>query len=346
MDIVRDAASFVQRLLDPFGLLHFIRLGDGWYVMPLVGFIAVSLALYCVSAVRARQFSLKDAVGYIFPASVYKGRQTFVHLWLYALNYVFILKDVALIGASFWTSAQVYEVLVQNLGPSPFVIPVGWGLVVFQTIALFMIGEFGLYIQHYVMHKAPFFWQFHSVHHSAEQLNPFFYPTHPLDALVATVVPVAVNTVFYAFVFYFSGSSAIHASGIILVLLTVWAFFQFFQHSHIWVSFGPLNYIFISPAMHHIHHSAERHHFDKNIGGVTTFWDWVFGTLYVPKGREVFDFGLDHVRRGENHPYQSVKEILFLPFINAFRIIVPKAGTAGKEASSAAPLLCDAGESG
>jgi sterol desaturase/sphingolipid hydroxylase (fatty acid hydroxylase superfamily) len=67
-----------------------------------------------------------------------------------------------------------------------------------------------------------------------------------------------------------------------------------FHHSHIWISFGPvLERIFISPAQHQIHHSIEPKHFNRNYGQALALWDWMFGTLYVIREREVVTFGLD-----------------------------------------------------
>jgi sterol desaturase/sphingolipid hydroxylase (fatty acid hydroxylase superfamily) len=42
--------------------------------------------------------------------------------------------------------------------------------------------------------------------------------------------------------------------------------FANFRHSELWISFGPLNYLISSPAMHQIHHSLDERHRDKNFG--------------------------------------------------------------------------------
>src|SRR5690606_23613656 len=67
------------------------------------------------------------------------------------------------------------------------------------------------------------------------------------------------------------------------------------RHSHIWLGFGPvLSRLFISPAMHQIHHSSAPRHFNRNYGSQFAVWDWVFGTLYIPAAEErgTFEFGL------------------------------------------------------
>jgi sterol desaturase/sphingolipid hydroxylase (fatty acid hydroxylase superfamily) len=65
------------------------------------------------------------------------------------------------------------------------------------------------------------------------------------------------------------------------------------QHSHVWLSYGPvLEHIVISPAQHQIHHSTDPAHYGKNLGNSLAIWDWMFGTLYVIKGTERLTFGL------------------------------------------------------
>jgi sterol desaturase/sphingolipid hydroxylase (fatty acid hydroxylase superfamily) len=68
------------------------------------------------------------------------------------------------------------------------------------------------------------------------------------------------------------------------------------QHSHVWLSYGPiLEHLLISPAQHQIHHSRLDAHHGRNFGTTLALWDWLFGTLYVIRGREDLSFGLDGV---------------------------------------------------
>ena len=86
------------------------------------------------------------------------------------------------------------------------------------------------------------------------------------------------------------------------------------QHTHMWISFrGVLGRIFISPAHHQVHHSANPKHFNTNFGSCLALWDWMFGTLYVPqKKREPLTFGVPgHV---DAH---TLKAELADPFVKA-----------------------------
>jgi sterol desaturase/sphingolipid hydroxylase (fatty acid hydroxylase superfamily) len=44
--------------------------------------------------------------------------------------------------------------------------------------------------------------------------------------------------------------------------------------------------------MHHVHHSYLQHHWDKNFAAVTSIWDRLFGTLYVPVRDEYTPWGI------------------------------------------------------
>ncbi|MEO2173102.1 MAG: sterol desaturase family protein [bacterium] len=47
-----------------------------------------------------------------------------------------------------------------------------------------------------------------------------------------------------------------------------------------------------SPAMHHIHHSYLEKHWDTNFAAVTSIWDRMFGTLYIPQNNEYTPWGI------------------------------------------------------
>lgn len=146
----------------------------------------------------------------------------------------------------------------------------------------FIALDFSRFYQHYLFHKIPILWQFHKVHHSAEVLTPLtLYRTHPVESLIASFRRVFVIGVVSG-LFVYMTQSAIGG----LAILGVNAFdfvFNFLgsnlRHSHIWLSFGPLNHIFISPAQHQIHHSRSHRHHDKNFGIALAIWDKLFGSF-------------------------------------------------------------------
>lgn len=194
------------------------------------------------------------------------------------------------------------------------------------TVALYIVNDFMRWLLHYLQHRIPLLWELHKVHHSAEHLN---FATaerhHPLDILFFSggmaIAMALVNGVFIGFfgasltvATVFGANALWFASNIIGGVL---------RHSPAWVSYGPrVERWLISPAMHHIHHSADPRHFDKNMGGSLAIWDRMFGTLYVPNGREVTAFGLGE----ENRDYQSLFALYWRPVKMAAQRFAPARG--------------------
>ena len=180
------------------------------------------------------------------------------------------------------------------------------------TLSHFVLMDFSRFFQHYCFHKIPFLWRFHKVHHSAGVLTPLtLYRTHPVESLTSAIRRIFV-TGFISGFFLFHCQSVIDVYSIIGVNALDFIF-NFFasnlRHSHVWLSFGPLNSIFMSPAHHQIHHSRDRRHRDKNLGFALSVWDQFFGTFYQVTGkREFVIFGL----RGEKH--KNLIQALKAPF--------------------------------
>ena len=76
-----------------------------------------------------------------------------------------------------------------------------------------------------------------------------------------------------------------------------------------------LEHILISPAQHQVHHSVATKHHDKNYGSIFAIWDWMFGTLYVPKTVETLTFGVsDGTGKPMDQPYPTLMAAMVLPF--------------------------------
>lgn len=63
------------------------------------------------------------------------------------------------------------------------------------------------------------------------------------------------------------------------------------------LSYGWLENILQSPARHHLHHSVDVEHWDKNLGLLFSFWDKMFGCFLLSVPREKFRIGLPEASR-------------------------------------------------
>jgi len=74
--------------------------------------------------------------------------------------------------------------------------------------------------------------------------------------------------------------------------LTVYIVFAGFQagliHANIRWDLGPLKYVLTSPRYHHWHHSSDDEAIDKNYVAHLPVIDWLFGTFYMPKNKQIW----------------------------------------------------------
>ena len=157
------------------------------------------------------------------------------------------------------------------------------GILVIFTFAVFVWDDFLRFLQHLLMHRVPFLWRLHSVHHSATTLTPVtLFRNHPMESAIATLrnsLSLGVATGVFVFLF--------QAQLNVVTLFGVNAFgfmFNFLgsnlRHSHVPLAFPQwVETFFISPKQHQIHHSAAPEHRDRNLGVSLAVWDRLMGTL-------------------------------------------------------------------
>jgi sterol desaturase/sphingolipid hydroxylase (fatty acid hydroxylase superfamily) len=84
--------------------------------------------------------------------------------------------------------------------------------------------------------------------------------------------------------------------GTVAAYLPFLTFYAIFVHANVRWDFGPLRYVIATPAFHRWHHSAEHDAVNKNFAGLFPLTDWVFGTLYLPKGVQPSVFGVSDLK--------------------------------------------------
>jgi sterol desaturase/sphingolipid hydroxylase (fatty acid hydroxylase superfamily)/creatinine amidohydrolase/Fe(II)-dependent formamide hydrolase-like protein len=287
-------------------------------------YIAMSYAIagVIVWIVRRETRSLSETLGYLFPGTVWKQRGVIHDV---SFSYVTLVFQYAVLGLLISklsnTVANDCLLLLRRLIPD--LIPLSLSettLVLLTTIVLTLALDFGLFLAHWLLHKVPFLWPFHAVHHSAESLTPFTgYRQHPLDTLFNALVTGSLMGSVLG-ILRFSLGDQIHFIGVggqTVFILLFYLFGYHLRHSHIWVSYGTRwSKILISPAQHQIHHSLATQHHDKNFGYMLAIWDGLFRTLYIPKNRESLTFGLQDSFLGQKPTFTG---LLLLPFSEVLR---------------------------
>jgi sterol desaturase/sphingolipid hydroxylase (fatty acid hydroxylase superfamily) len=262
---------------------------------------------------------------WLFPRDVYFHRSHMVDIKIFLFGRV--LSAFGLLnrlGVGTLVSASVIAGLASAFGETQQPAPLGFWQLAALTLVFATVADFSTYWVHRLHHENPVLWPFHSVHHSAEVLTPVtLYRKHPVydilgGLLRAFLIGITTGIVIYAF---FGKISMLAVGGANLVYYLFNFIGSNLRHTHVWFSYGPaLERIFISPAQHQIHHSRLPIHHDKNYGEIFALWDWAFGTLYVPKGRETFEIGLaDEAGNPLPQPHGTLREALLEPFVASGR---------------------------
>lgn len=320
MEKALEIATLFQRqalgiLVAPFnGSSHLFWL----YGLTFVALAVLSWKFYYAGS---EGWSPRKVLGWIFPRKVYSHPSAVVDYQIFVVNSLFL--PFLMIAANVGT-ARLAHLMVGGMrgsfgAPEPFL---EWSTAsaIVVTFMLAMATDFATYVSHALHHKIPFIWGFHKLHHTAEVLTPVtLFRKHPVYDSIGALISVCCRAPMQALVVYvFIGElSELKLLGANFV----YTGFRFaganLRHSHIWLSWGPvLSRIFVSPAMHQIHHSTDPRHWNKNHGEIFALWDWMFGTLYIPHEREELNFGIGG---DEVNEHTSLARAYWVPFRDAAR---------------------------
>ena len=152
-----------------------------------------------------------------------------------------------------------------------------------QAALMLLAADFLRYWMHRAFHRFTPLWRLHAVHHSPHRLYWLnvgrFHPIEKAIQYGADALPFIVLGV---------------SEPVLAVYFVFFAINGFFQHSNCAVRLGPLNYIVAGPELHRWHHSQQSAESDTNFGNNLIVWDLLFGTRFLPTGREVGPLGLQN----------------------------------------------------
>lgn len=156
-----------------------------------------------------------------------------------------------------------------------------------QAVFTILINSFGFYLLHYLSHNVFWIWRLHSLHHSDHFVDATTsLRAHPLEQILNLAYSVLLTVVF--------GYSA----GVLVFYYMIEAVIVIYSHSHIKLP-QPVDRVlskfFVTPTIHHIHHSSHMPETNSNYGNAFTIWDRLFGTFRPTtiKGGAVERYGLE-----------------------------------------------------
>jgi sterol desaturase/sphingolipid hydroxylase (fatty acid hydroxylase superfamily) len=180
------------------------------------------------------------------------------------------LVNVEILAA--WVSIWVARFFVESgiLKASGTILWVTEQPIWIQAVMLFIFKDLVQFWVHNLMHRVPWLWQFHRLHHSTEEMDWMSnWRFHGMEL------------VFYQFALYLpcsllglSGKATLSCAVISTVL-------SHFSHANLNWKIGPLKYLINCPELHVWHHAhPETGAKNVNLGIGLSVWDWIIGTGY------------------------------------------------------------------
>ena len=216
----------------------------------LLGLSAIAWAFETLRPWRINQGNFRKDFGLDAFYSVFNF---FLAPWLF-LNLVYQFGD-KLVGHHLEAASFI------SVASSP-----GW----VQITLLFFIQDFSHYWIHRLLHRVPFLWRYHRVHHSVEEMG---FAAHLRYHWMENLIYRSLG----AIPFYFIGFSPLDLFWVYLISISI----GHLNHSNLKLTYGPLRWIINHPVMHLWHHAEtipEGHRYGVNYGISLSLWDMIFKT--------------------------------------------------------------------
>jgi sterol desaturase/sphingolipid hydroxylase (fatty acid hydroxylase superfamily) len=196
-----------------------------------------------------------------------------IALWLINAAAVSVACAACACTAAQWATTAQVGLFNEVAAPA-------WASVLLSVLAL----DFVSYGWHRANHRLPLLWRFHQVHHSD---SSFTVSTamrfHPGELLLS--LPIRLSTVLF-----------LGVPVVAVILFEVcFAFANLFEHGNIGLSLRFerwLSGLFVTPALHRLHHARRRPELDSNFGTISTLWDRFMGTYRRSSSDARFETGL------------------------------------------------------
>lgn len=149
-----------------------------------------------------------------------------------------------------------------------------WPLPV-QFVVLLVLADFLQWCIHNLLHRVPWLWTFHKVHHSITTMDWMGnWRFHWMEVVVYRTLQ------WLPLVWLRAAPEVVFA---VALVTTVWGDLN---HANVNLPLGPLGYVLNGPRMHLWHHDVSTEGgAAKNFGIVFSVWDYLFGTAYWPRER-------------------------------------------------------------
>ncbi|RZJ90857.1 MAG: sterol desaturase family protein, partial [Chryseobacterium sp.] len=204
---------------------------------------------------------------YMHDRKLYTKRDTWTNLYLMT---VAVIINLGMKTATFFLLNYCYQFRL-------FEIHNVW---IYWTV-LILGQDFLYWLLHTTGHYVRLFWAMHVTHHSSEHFN--------LTTGFRSTVFEPIYRVFFYLPLAFMGFNAID----ILFAYLITQIYGNLVHTQTIGKLHPvIEYIFVTPSHHRVHHASNVRYLDKNMGMVLILWDRWFGTFQAELPEDEIKYGL------------------------------------------------------
>lgn len=235
---------------------------------------------------------LELAYGLIIKRNTYRINDTINSLSMGSLSR---LQSLVILGFS----ASLFELIVRKFQLTQLADDEAW-----VWLSCFVLYDLAYYWKHRLGHEVALFWGSHVAHHQSEDYN-----------LGTALRQTSID--FYGFLFYLPFFMLGYPAEILFTVVSLNLIYQFWVHTEHVPKLGVLEWIFITPSNHRVHHARNKIYVDKNYGGVFILWDRLFGSFQEELEGEKVIFGLRKPLNSWNPLWANVHVYwrLFLDFL-------------------------------
>ena len=145
-----------------------------------------------------------------------------------------------------------------------------------QFLVFLLFKDFLEWCVHNLLHRLPWLWQIHKLHHSIEIMDWIGnFRFHWMEIIIyrtLTWLPLVLLGI---------------DGNVMLWVAIVVTLIGHLNHSNVRIDWGPFRYILNSSRLHVWHHDYVLHKkYGQNFAIVFSLWDWLFGTAFLPADTE------------------------------------------------------------
>ncbi len=181
-----------------------------------------------------------------------------------------------------------------------------WGIEAWWNVLLTILFLDGVtYFWHRAYHGVPVMWRMHRVHHSDQAVDVttsgrFHLLEMTLSALFRLGVIALWGPILPA----------------VIIFEIIFGFFNQLEHANLQFPErldARLRVIFVTPAMHRVHHSQVPEHTNSNYSTIFSWWDRLFGTYWMVTDQRTLVLGLPEYQQPDDVRFGKVLAMPFGP---------------------------------